>query len=209
MHRLRVGILVLLLAFVARRATADEADEVAAARDVLAQERIAALEEREPDVEGCISAAIRHAGLDPGKARSIARRARWAGLLPHLSVNVGRTFARDEGLLLQVDASNNLRVHTGDSLYLGVRASWDLDRLVFHTSELRADREVARVARERSALAGRVAHVYYQRRRAQLELLLKPPTTRADVVLRQLDIAELSATLDELTGGWFGDELGR
>lgn len=167
------------------------------------------LELVEPDVAEVRAAAVRRAGLDPERAAGWARRARWAGAVPELTVRVTRALARDENLAIETEAVGRLRIATGHDLVVEARASWDLGRLVFDPAELRAAREGARLAAERLDLESEVTRLYYQRRRLQMDWILDPPDDPAESARRRLELDELTAALDALTGGWFSREIAR
>jgi hypothetical protein len=156
--------------------------------------------ENEPTVEELRAAARRHAGLDPARARGWARRARGAALLPQLSLRAQRAIARDQGVISS-STSDRLEIDLGHDLVLEARAVWDLSRLVFDPSELRAAREGARLLVDLTQLEHEVTRLYYQRRRAQLELFLSPPEDPGEHARRRLDLEQLGADLDVLTGG--------
>ena len=48
-----------------------------------------------------------------------------------------------------------------------------------------------------------MTQTYFERRRAQVDLLLAPPTDAAARTVAELKIAELTAELDGVTGGAF------
>jgi hypothetical protein len=156
--------------------------------------------ENEPTVAELRAAARRHAGLDPGRARGWARRARLAGLVPQLSVRALRSIERDQGVTSSA-ASDRLEIDLGNDLLFEVRAGWELSRLVFDPAELRAAREGARLRLDVTNLETEVTRLYYQRRRAQVDMLLTPPADAAEAARRRLELEELGAQLDALTGG--------
>ena len=53
----------------------------------------------------------------------------------------------------------------------------------------------------------KVTSLYFERRRAQVQLLLNPPSDTVERLRRELEIQELTASIDALTGGWFGEQL--
>lgn len=134
----------------------------------------------EPGPHDLVRAAIRHAGLAGDPGRGLARRARWSGLAPWITVRATRDLGWSEDDTAAVDHGEVLEV----------RATWRLDRLVFDTSEVRALGLDGGRARARRELTREVLHLYYRRQR-----LL------ADPAADPLELAELTALLDELTGG--------
>jgi hypothetical protein len=141
----------------------------------------------DPPVREVVTAAIEHAGLAGDPGRSLRRRARWAALAPWLTVR----FARNLGW--KDDASPTVDVDHGE--VIEVRATWRLDRLIFDSSETRAVTLDTSRARSRRELTREVIHLYFRRQRLD-----------ADPVADPLELAEVTALLDELTGGWLTDQ---
>jgi hypothetical protein len=172
--------------------------------------RIDELTAREPTVAQVRQAAVEHAGLARDPRRSWAARARLAGLLPELTTRVTRSQDRDEGVDTDGDGSTHDRsLDVGDQVVLELRATWDLRRLVFDPVEIRAAREGLRIVAERQHLELEVTRLYYQRRRAQIEWIASPPTSALDMTRRMIEMDELTANLDALTGGWLSREIAR
>jgi len=144
-----------------------------------------------PPVGEVLAQAYRAAGLDRSPARSLARRARLAGLIPSLTVRAGRNTRWQDA---DPDVDRGVAVEA--------RASWRLDRLLFDGRELQiASAETAR-RRERRQLAGRVIRAYYRWQRAAAAAAAAQPrwTSRAE---------EAAAELDAFTDGWFTHQLAR
>lgn|SRR5690348_3287484 len=136
----------------------------------------------DPPVHDLVTAAIQHAGLAGDPGASLRRRARWAGLAPWITVRASRDlgWSDDAGITGDVDHGEVIEV----------RATWRLDRLVFDSSETRAVGLTDARARARRDLTREVIHLYFRRQR-----LL------ADPAGDPYELAEVTATLDELTGG--------
>jgi hypothetical protein len=141
---------------------------------------LARADDPDPPVREVVAAAIRHAGLGGDPAAGLRRRARWAGLVPWISVRAGRN----------LDWSDEDPVVVDHGEVLEVRATWRLDRLVFDTSESRAVALEAGRTRARRELTREVIHLYFRRQRL-----------RADPAADPLELEEVTAVLDELTGG--------
>jgi hypothetical protein len=139
------------------------------------------LDRPDPPVRAVVAAAIRHAGLNGDPGRSMRRRARWAALAPWITVRA----SRDLGW---TDDSSPVEVDHGE--VLEVRATWRLDRLVFDSSETRAAGLDGSRLRARRELTREVIHLYFRRQRLRAEAAADP-----------LELAEVTALLEELTGG--------
>jgi hypothetical protein len=132
-------------------------------------------------VSAVAAAGVRAAGLADDPTPSWRYRTRLAGLVPQLSVRVGRDLTWKE-----VDDPT-----LGYTNMWDVRASWHLERLLFDPNEIRiAALDVSR-RRERRRVEMLVIHTYYQWLAAQSE---RP---------------ELTADLDAMTAGWFSQELAK
>ncbi|HEX7704643.1 MAG TPA: hypothetical protein VF403_28075 [Kofleriaceae bacterium] len=132
-------------------------------------------------VSAVAAAGVRAAGLADDPAPSWRYRTRLAGLVPQLSVRVGRNLTWKE-----VDDPT-----LGYTNMWDVRASWHLERLLFDPNEIRiAAIDVSR-RRERRRVEMLVIHTYYQ--------WLAAPSERP----------ELTADLDAMTAGWFSQELAK
>jgi len=152
----------------------------------------------EPSVERVVAAALRAAELSPARAREAARRARLSGWLPTARAGIRRGTGRD--LALQTtDLLDRTNLSTDDSLSVDAALIFRLDRLVFAREEVPLLREERALAEERDALVRDVVHLYFERRRLQLERDLLGRRAPAETVR----IAELTALLDALTHGAF------
>jgi hypothetical protein len=154
----------------------------------------------EPSVRELQRAAARLAEVEPERVRSWLRRLRRAPLLPALRVRVGRGVGGIQ-LIHGIDGVDRYAVTSSDTWRFEIDATWQLDRLVFDHNEIGLSRESQRIAARREQLQIEVAQLYFARRRLLLEAERRegePPEAAAD---RQLEIDELTAVLDGITGG--------
>ncbi len=163
----------------------------------------------EPTIREVQQAAIDYARADPGIVDSMHIRARTAAALPEMRIRPWTYIDRDVRTRTNLDASEAV-VETKDddnSFRFEVRATWDLDELIFSPAEPRIWRESARLTNLRDRVVNEATRRYYERRRLQIDLKLSPPTDLSDRVRKELRVQELTADLDALTGGWFSAEL--
>jgi hypothetical protein len=156
----------------------------------------------EPTVDRVVAAAVRVAEVLPERARDAAHRARLSGWLPTARVGVRRGTGRD--LALQsTDLLDRTNVSTDDTLAVEGVLVFRLDRLVFAREEVALLREEQTLAEERDSLIRDVVHLYFERRRLQLErdLLGQADTEHA------VRIAEATALLDAFTRGAFSSAI--
>jgi hypothetical protein len=157
----------------------------------------------EPGVAELQRAAIRHAGLEPDRVRSWERRLRLAALAPQLRVQVGRGLG-DLHATTDANGVTRLSVNSNDTWSFLIGATWSLDKLVFNPEELRLGREAQRVASRRERLVADVASIYFARRRLQEALARTPAPGEREAGEMWLQLDELSAVLDGITGGALG-----
>jgi hypothetical protein len=139
-----------------------------------------------PSVAAVIAAAHGAAGLRGDPARAWAARSRASGLVPWVSVRIGRDTRWEE---LDPDAD---RTST-----LELRATWRLDRLLADPRELQVASVAAARRREQQQLATRVIRAYFEWKRW---VASAPGGLRAE---------EAAAELDAMTDGWFSAEISR
>jgi hypothetical protein len=165
--------------------------------DTTLEEALAAYA-HEPTVERVVAAAVHAAELSPTRAREAAQRARLSGWLPTARAGIRRGTGRD--LALQsTDLLDRTNLTTDDSLSVDAALVFRLDRLVFAREEVPLLREERALVEERDALVRDVVHLYFERRRLQLERDLLGRRGPVETVR----IAELTALLDALTRGAF------
>ena len=97
----------------------------------------------------------------------------------------------------------------GADRQIEVRLTWDLDKLVMSSERIRVINEAQDIVKLRDKVLTEVTRLYFERRRVQVEMLLKPKSDLHGQVKEQLRLMELTANLDALTGGTFSTALMR
>jgi len=153
-----------------------------------------------PGVAEVQAAALRRATLAPKTAQRWLRRARAAAILPTVTGEVG--MRTDQGWQLDQAAGDGdeLSQDLGAGRVMQVRASWDLDRLIFNADELRAARAALDLADVRERLLVRVTQLYFERQQLLLEIATLPARDGHEAVGRHVRLAEVEAVLTGLTG---------
>lgn len=156
----------------------------------------------EPSVEAVQQAVAARHSRELERLGSLGRRARLAAWLPRLSADFERSerWTRVVGLTGSAE-TDYLRLSPGNQM--GLRAVWDLDRLVFSRDELAAAEGAARLARLRDEEVERATRLYFHRLRLKVDLALAPPGEARGRAAAQLDLEQATAELDALTGGLF------
>lgn len=170
---------------------------------------LAHIDRIEPSLHDIRAAALRQAGLEGREERRWAKRARWSGALPVLSVRAVGGFGRDRDISRSSSGTEKLDIGTDSDLDIEAKATWNLDRLVFDDVEIRALQAVQRTYRERVQLLSRITSLFYQRRKMQLGAFVTPMADAHKAALHALALAELTSQLDALTGGYFSRESQR
>lgn len=104
-----------------------------------------------------------------------------------------------------------------------IGAVWDLGNFLYNPEEVDISKEARELAELRDNILKEVTQFYFRRRHLQLELLTdqmaaaatpaatappeRPHLDAADLLRKQLELEELTAQLDALTGGWFSEQL--
>ncbi|MCB9547178.1 MAG: hypothetical protein H6706_15210 [Myxococcales bacterium] len=166
----------------------------------------------EPTVNQVQRAALDYAAMHPELFDNMRTRTRTRALLPDLSVQVTKDLDDESRSVTSftLDSNNTTRAEKvsatetkDDGLQVRGEVRWKLGDLVFNSQETAVARENRYSAKERQKLLQTVTQVYFERRRAQLDLLLSPPAEAGARALAELKIAQLTGELDALTGGRF------
>ncbi|AKF03303.1 hypothetical protein [Sandaracinus amylolyticus] len=152
----------------------------------------------EPSVDALVRAVLDAPALDPRRARDAADRARLAGLLPQTRADVRRGQTLDLSALQSTTGERSVW-SSDDSLSFSGSVTFQLDRLLFAREETSLMRELRHLEERRLEIATQVVHLYFERRRLQLERDLAGTT---DVAI-ELRIIEAEALLDVFTSGAF------
>ena len=166
--------------------------------------------DHEPGVRSVQRRAVTYAHAHPADVASWRSRARLASLLPEVRVAVDYDADADDTRTF-TSATSEPRQVVGSDQKTGyeLRATWDLNEAVFNRSEVPIRRAVVNASRQRDSLVSEVTKIYFSRRRAQVDLLLAEDISAKERVKQELRIAELTAYLDGLTGGWFSKQIRR
>ncbi len=197
--RLAAGLLLL----VAAPTRAQEAPQSTVAPSVSPERLRAALARyrREPSAGAVVRAAIRARSASPGRVRDAMDRARATGWLPTARGSLRRGQTVDLRGLANGEASS---IATDDALSFDASLVFRFDRVVFASEETTLLRELRVVEETNAELARVIVHLYFERRRLQLERDLLAPGDLA----RAVRILELEALLDVFTAGAFTRMMG-
>jgi hypothetical protein len=166
-----------------------------------------ALSAADPPVGALRAAATALILAEPGRARSMVERARYAGWLPELRVMADRRFARTESVDLGSPTDSTalapVGIDSNNDVRYQCRATWDLSKIIFNPDEIGAQFQALRTADTRREIESLVIRLYFERRRLKAESLAADDPDMPSGLRRELRIAELEAELDAVTGGAF------
>ena len=154
----------------------------------------------DPPVAEVQRAAADHDGVDPDRLRAWVARPRSAHWLPRVSLDASRT-ERDTRVVGVTGTVESDYLRVNPSTQFGIRLSWDLDQLVFSRDEPAAAWTASRLIDRRAERVRRATRLYFQRRRLLVQLALDPPREAMQRAERENQVDEITAELDELTGG--------
>lgn len=168
--------------------------------------------DNEPTVNQVQQAALSYANLHPELFESMATRSRARGALPELRLRMVMDDNEDSRSVVRF-AKNAEGRETADNIsatqtnvdkmqYLG-EVRWRFSDVVFNAQETAVARENRYSARARQQLLQGITQVYFERRRAQIELMEAPPQDPTARAMHELKIQQLTAELDAVTGGRF------
>jgi len=159
---------------------------------------------RPRDARAAVAAAQRAAGLPAVSADldGMASRARWSAVLPRLRLRATRLI--DESSSLSPTSYDPRRTTSsgGASLWLEARTTWELNRLVFASEEVRIERMQHRVRDEAQDIQRRIVSTLldWQGTRARM---MQPTVHPEQCFELWLEIQQFAISLDVDTGGWF------
>jgi len=153
----------------------------------------------EPGFREVQEAALRYNEVSPEKIRAWRRRLKLRAMLPRLDLGYDKTVTTALGA-------------TYDKVQVGPRDwsvdfSWDLGNLIWNSYEDDVDTRSRLNTQLRLDILEDVNHLYFERKRAKLELLNNPPQDKSEYLRKLLYLEELTAALDGYTGGYFSKRL--
>lgn len=161
---------------------------------------LARVTEGEPGIAEVQRAAADGAGADEGQLRSWTARPRTSAWLPRLSVEGSRS-ERDTRVIGVTGTVESDYLRLSPTTQVGVRLTWELDRLLFAREEVGAAWTASRILDRREERVRRATKAFFLRRRLLLQLALDPPRDPLARAERENQVDEVTAELDGLTGG--------
>ena len=163
----------------------------------------------EPSYKEVQDKAVEYAEVHPHKIASWRRAAMAQALLPKFAFSIDR------------DSSKNLHWDAGanpDTWVIGpeeedtgwdITCSWDFSELIWNDDQTNIDVRSRLMVQLRDDVLDEVTHLYFERRKLQIELAQSPPQNAARYLEKEVRLQELTAGIDAMTGGWFSREIER
>lgn len=162
---------------------------------------------QEPTINEVMKVATVYAEVHPEKIRYWRKAAKKKALLPVLRLGV------------DYDIKNTYEIYTSSSKSYWIwgpdskttnweaTLTWDLGELIWNSDQTNIDVRSRLSVQLRDDILDEVRRLYFERRRVQIGLTLKPPKTLSEKIDRLLRLEELTAGIDALTGGWFSEKI--
>lgn len=162
----------------------------------------------EPTINQVQQATLDYAVMHPEMFENMRTRSRVAAVLPELKLRVVKDLDDQSRSVTSFEDNNqpdkvSATEVRDDQLQLYGEVKWKLGDAIFNARETAVVKENRYVAKERGKLLQTVTQIYFERRRAQIELIQAPPADVSSRVLVDLKISQLTGELDGLTGGAF------
>jgi hypothetical protein len=155
----------------------------------------------EPSLEELKKAALKFADADIKSAKNWRHAPNAAAALPTVKFVFNHDLERDESLDRYQDEPDRWGADTDKDLNFQVSVQWQLDELIFNPDEVRVWNALADRASRRDAVLTVLVGTYFERQKLQLKERLSPPRNLDEAVQLKLRIAELTASIDAMTGG--------
>lgn len=167
------------------------------------------LQRFEPSIQEVQKAAIRYASVSNGKIQRWHWGSRMRAFIPHVSFS--KSLSVKNNIDIDRGGTNNpdTFISGPDNVDKGWNAglTWELGDLLYSSAQTSIDSRAKLLVELRESILNEVTRIYFERRRAQMEVVLSPNKTveeRWDLMLR---LQELTAQLDALTNGYFSKQL--
>lgn len=162
---------------------------------------------QEPTIQEIQDAVIEYAEVHPNKIAKWRKAAKTKALLPKLSFGVDR----DSYKTLQYTSTSQIWLVGPEDESTGwdITCSWDLGDLIWNNAQTSIDVRSRLMVQLRDDILDEVTHLYFERRKLQIELMQNPPKDVNKYIEEELRLQELTAGIDAMTGGYLSREIER
>jgi hypothetical protein len=119
------------------------------------------------------------------------------------STSHGSSEGEGEGTTFQTEDES------GDDTGWGFFFRWDLKEFIYSQEQTKISKEARDLSELRQDVLEQVNTYFFDRRRAQIEMIFSPPSDARSKIDVQLRIARLTANIDALTGGFLSARLAK
>jgi photosystem II stability/assembly factor-like uncharacterized protein len=166
---------------------------------------------QEPSIQATQQAAIRYANVSNEKIAHWQRQSRLKSLVPNLSAgidkSVGNNIDLDRGSTS--DPDHFINGPADKDWGWDVSVNWDLSELIWSSSQTSIDSREKLMVELRDDILTEVTRLYFERRKLLVDFKFFPPPDEKERLTLMLQIDELTANIDALTGGWFSQQLNK
>ncbi len=163
----------------------------------------------EPPMDEIRKEAISYANVSNWKIKRWHWGSRLRSLVP--SFSVGKNFSQGDNIDIDRGGTNDPDIYIvgpkdrDESWDMDVK--WELSDLIWNSAQTSIDSRDKLMVELRDDILSQVTRLYFERRRAQAEFVLKAPQNPLDRFHALLRIDELTANLDSLTNGFLSRKL--
>jgi hypothetical protein len=175
-------------------------------------ESVLAQFDNEPRIQTVHNMAMVYSKSNPQLVESWLNAVQRAYLLPKLNVQYEKELDSSTRYDYNSDDAGDLEaiadyLQSENDDKVVVKVEWRLDKLVMSSEQIRIINESQKTVKLREKLLDEVTRLYFDRRRLQVDQLLKPARSIEDQIENELRLQEMTANLDALTGGAFSASI--
>ena len=163
----------------------------------------------EPGITEIHQAAIEYAEVSPDKIKWMRSAAKNQALIPKFSFNLDKDVSRS--IDLDRGGTNDpdfyIEGPRDRKLGWGIGLNWDLGEFIWSYHQTSIDVRSRLMVQLRNDILDEVTKLYFERLRLKGELMQSPPQETKQATLKQLRLAELTANIDALTGGYLSRKI--
>ncbi len=105
------------------------------------------------------------------------------------------------------DADKFIQGPNEKSFDWSVGLNWNLGEIIWNDDQTSIDTRSRLMVQLRDDVLNEITHLYYERRRLQVEMALASVSDLSVQIEKQIRLEELTAGMDALTGGYFSKRL--
>jgi len=183
-------------------------DEPELDKEIILTKRLIDNFKSEPSIRRIQQQAIKYAEVRPQKIAKWRKQAMLAAFMPSVSLSYDKNVygSASTNTAESGDPKRYGTVMVGPRDW-GIDLTWDLSEVVWNPDQTSIDSRSKLMVELRDDILDEVTRIYFERRRLQIELLLTPPKDTNEKIEKDLRLAELTASVDALTGGYLSRML--